>query len=209
MGDQLIEYGDPAEFRLRFVVPTPEAYHQYYNVISNPLLWFLQHYLWDTPRSPDIDKSIWDAWRDGYVAVNRMFADEIILAADAAGGDPLIMLQDYHLYLCAGLIRSRRPEARLQLFVHIPWPDPDYWRLLPMEMRRSICEGLLGNDIIGFQTPEHGRSFLYTCQAYVPDADPDYANSSVSWRGRRIAVRAYPISIDRAKQKYYSRVPGV
>ncbi|MDQ2655239.1 MAG: trehalose-6-phosphate synthase, partial [Chloroflexota bacterium] len=65
--EQLIEYGDPAEFRLRFVVPTPEAYHQYYNVISNPLLWFLQHYLWDTPRSPDITHEIWDAWRNGYV----------------------------------------------------------------------------------------------------------------------------------------------
>jgi trehalose 6-phosphate synthase len=196
LGEPLIEFGDPPEFRLRFVVPTPEAYHQYYNVISNPLLWFLQHYLWDTPRSPDITREIWDAWRDGYVAVNRLFADEIVAAADAAGGEPLIMLQDYHLYLCAGLVRKRLPDANLQQFVHIPWPDPDYWRLLPMEIRRAICEGMLGNDIVGFQTPEHGRSFMYTCQAYVPDARIDYATDSVLWQDRRIQVRAYPISID-------------
>jgi trehalose 6-phosphate synthase len=195
-GERLIEYGNPPEFRLRFVVPTPQAYHDYYNVISNPLLWFLQHYLWDTPRTPDITNEIWDAWRNGYVAVNRQFAEEIVAAADAVPGKKLIMLQDYHLYLCAGMIREMRPEARLQLFIHIPWPDPDYWRLLPLEMRRAICEGLLGNDIVGFQTPVHGRSFMYTCEAYVPGAVIDYATSSVRWRGRRIDVRVYPISID-------------
>ena len=196
--ERLIEFGDPPEFRLRFVVPSQECYHQYYNVISNPLLWFLQHYLWDTPRTPDITHEIWDAWRSGYVTVNRMFADEILAAVDAVDGDPLIMLQDYHLYLCAGFIRECQPNARLQLFVHIPWPDPDYWRLLPMEMRRGICEGMLGNDIVGFQTPDHGRSFMYTCQAYVPGAEIDYVTSSILWNNRRIEVRAYPISIDAA-----------
>jgi trehalose 6-phosphate synthase len=196
LGEQLIQYGDPPEFRLRFVVPTPEAYHQYYNEISNPLLWFLQHYLWDTPRSPDITKETWDAWRNGYAVVNKLFAEEIVTAIDAAGGEPLVMLQDYHLYLVAAFVRERRPHARLQQFVHIPWPDPDYWRLLPMEMRRAICEGMLGNDIVGFQTPDHGRSFMYTCQAYVPGASIDYEAGAVLWQGRRIEVRAYPISID-------------
>jgi trehalose 6-phosphate synthase len=195
-GEQLIEFGEPTEFRLRFVVPTHDAYHKYYNVISNPLLWFLQHYLWDTPRSPDITKEIWDAWREGYVAVNRQFAEEIITAIDAVGADPVIMIQDYHLYLCSRFVRDRCPNAHLQQFVHIPWPDPDYWRLLPTEMRRAICEGMLGNDIVGFQTPDHGRSFLYTCSAYVPDVEIDYATMSMRWRGRTIHVRAYPISID-------------
>lgn len=195
-GEQLIEFGDPTEFRLRFVVPTHEAYHKYYNVISNPLLWFLQHYLWDTPRSPDITKEIWDAWREGYVAVNRQFAEEVITAIDAVGADPVIMIQDYQLYLCSRFVRDRRPNAHLQQFVHIPWPDPDYWRLLPTEMRRAICEGMLGNDIVGFQTPDHGRSFLYTCSAYVPDVEIDYTTMSMRWRGRTIHVRSYPISID-------------
>jgi trehalose 6-phosphate synthase len=108
------------------------------------------------------------------------------------------MHQDYHLYLCPGFIRERQPDAILQHFVHIPWPDPDYWRLLPLEMRRGICEGMLGNDIVGFQTPEHARSFMYTCEAYVRDASIDYSANVVHWRGRRIEVRAYPISIDTA-----------
>ncbi len=195
-GETLIGFGDPSEFRLRFVVPDENSYHQYYNVISNPLLWFLQHYLWDTPRSPDITAETWAAWDDGYVAVNRLFADEILAACDQCDDEPVVMLQDYHLYLCPGFIRERNPDAILQHFVHIPWPDPDYWRLLPLRMRRAICEGMLGNDIVGFQTPEHARSFMYTCEAYVPDASIDYGGAGVLWNGRRIEVRAYPISID-------------
>jgi len=195
-GETLISTGGEGSFRLRFVVPTPEAYHWYYNVISNPLLWFLQHYLWDTPRTPDITHETWAAWRDGYVAVNRLFAEEILAACEQCDEPPIIMLQDYHLYLVAGFVRERAPNAALQHFVHIPWPDPDYWRLLPMAMRRAILEGMLGNDIVGFQTPEHARSFMYTCEAYVPGAEIDYRGSGVHWHDRRIEVRAYPISID-------------
>ncbi len=190
--------GDAPEFRLRFVVPTAESYHSYYNEISNPLLWFLQHYLWDTPRSPDITAATWKAWHEGYVAVNRLFAEEILAACSHCEQPPVIMLQDYHLYLCAGFIREQDPEAIIQHFVHIPWPDPDYWRLLPMTMRRSILEGMLGNDIVGLQTPSHARSFMYTCEAYVPGASVDYAGFSVEWNGRRTDVRSYPISVDTA-----------
>ncbi|MBA2277294.1 MAG: trehalose-6-phosphate synthase, partial [Chloroflexia bacterium] len=132
-GETLITPRGPgSRFRLRYVVPSPEAYHQYYNVISNPLLWFLQHYLWDTPRTPDITAETWAAWHDGYVAVNRMFADEILAACNQCEAEPVIMLQDYHLYLCAGMIREHNPHAIIQQFVHIPWPDPNYWRLLPL-----------------------------------------------------------------------------
>ena len=197
-GEGLIGYGTPSEFRLRFVVPDAESYHRYYNVISNPLLWFLQHYLWDTPRAPDITAETWTAWNEGYVTVNRLFAEEILAAREQCAVEPIIMHQDYHLYLCPGFIRERAPNAILQHFVHIPWPDPDYWRLLPLVMRRAICEGMLGNDIVGFQTPEHARSFMYTCEAYVPEATIDYAANAIGWGGRRIEVRAYPISIDTA-----------
>lgn len=185
-------------FRLRFIAPDPEAYNQYYNEISNPLLWFLQHYLWDTPRSPDITHKTWAAWRNGYVAVNQMFADEIVRACEdaSAEGEPIIMLQDYQLYLVGQKIREKRPQALIQHFIHIPWPDPDYWRLIPAEMRTAICEGMLGCDIVGFQTTNHARSFMYTCEAYVPDCSIDYVNRSVSWNGRTIRVRSYPISVD-------------
>ena len=108
------------------------------------------------------------------------------------------MLQDYHLYLCGGFVRETMPDAVLQHFVHIPWPDPDYWRLLTLVMRQAICEGMLGNDVVGFQTPAHARSFMYTCESYVPGASIDYAGRSVVWNGHRTEVRAYPISIDTA-----------
>ncbi len=188
--------GARPEFRLRFVVPEPIEYHRYYNEISNPLLWFLQHYLWDTPRSPDITAETWTAWNDGYVVVNRLFADEILKATEECVDEPIMMLQDYHLYLTPGFIRDRRPNAIIQLFVHIPWPDPDYWRLLPVKIRRQICEGMLGCDVLGFQTRDHARSFMYTCEAYVPGVVIDYSGRGVLWNGRRIEVRAYPISID-------------
>jgi trehalose 6-phosphate synthase len=196
-GEVLISPPGPRpDFRVRFVVPTPGQYHDYYNVISNPLLWFLQHYLWDTPRSPDITAETWRAWNEGYVEVNRLFAEEILEVCDDCTEEPIIMLQDYHLYLCGGFIREKRPLAVVQQFVHIPWPDPDYWRLLPLKIRRAICEGMLGNDIVGFQTRDHARSFMYTCEAYVPGATIDYNGRGVLWNGRRIEVRAYPISID-------------
>ena len=188
--------GDNPEFKLKFVLPSKRAYHLYYNEISNPLLWFLQHYLWDTPRAPDITQDIWTAWSDGYEVVNRLFAEEIVKIAETTDVEPIIMIQDYHLYLTPGMIRAMRPQALLQHFVHIPWPDPDYWRLIPKSMRQKICEGMLGNDVIGFQTRDHARSFMYTCESYIPDVQIDYAGRGILWQGRRIEVRSYPISID-------------
>jgi trehalose 6-phosphate synthase len=194
----ILPNGEKSEFRLRFVQPSRDAYHWYYNEISNPLLWFLQHYLWDTPRTPDITAETWQAWNDGYVVVNEQFATEILTAADSLDEPPVIMLQDYHLYLVGKLIRERRPDAILQHFIHIPWPDPDYWRLLPLKMRQAILEGMLGNDIVGFQTPSNARSFMYTCEAYLPNVSVDYQGGAVKIEGRTVRVRAYPISIDTA-----------
>ncbi|HET7035588.1 MAG TPA: trehalose-6-phosphate synthase [Thermomicrobiaceae bacterium] len=185
-----------SDFRLRFVVSDPEAYLEYYNQISNPLLWFLQHYLWDTPRSPDVDAATWHAWNHGYVEVNHQFASEIVAAAAAADEPPLVMLQDYHLYLTPGFLRELRPDLTIQHFIHIPWPDPDYWSLLPRPIRQAICHSMLQNDIVGFQTRHFARSFMYTCEANLDGADIDYGGRAVHYQGRTTWVRAYPISVD-------------
>ncbi|MGA7668889.1 MAG: trehalose-6-phosphate synthase [Nitrolancea sp.] len=194
-GETMIRTPD-SDVSLRFVLADSDAYDGYYNRISNPLLWFLQHYLWDTPRAPDINEETWHAWRHGYVPVNRQFANEIVEVAKVGEGRPLVMLQDYHLYLVPGQIREMMPNVMMQHFIHIPWPDPDYWQLLPREMRSDICKSLLGNDIVGFQTDAHARSFMNTCEANLDGVDLDYRGREIHYHGRTTRVAAYPISID-------------
>ena len=121
---------------------------------------------------------------------------ETILEQTADDQRPVVMLQDYHLYLAAQFIRERRPNALLLHFNHIPWPSVDSWLVLPQPLRRAICEGLLANDICGLQTDRYARNFLDTVDAFVRDARVDPAGRHVRWRGRTIWVRAYPISID-------------
>lgn len=195
-GSPIEERGSDYQYRLRFVTPAPEAYDRYYNVIANPLLWFLQHYLWDTPREPAITRDTHRAWCEGYVAVNRLFAEAIVDEARRAGQPAVVLLQDYHLYLAPATVREHLPDALVQLFVHIPWPDSDYWRVLAREMREAICRALCACDIVGFQTRRSARSFLRTCETFLPDAEIDYRTAAVRLAGRVTHARVYPISID-------------
>ena len=185
--------------RVHFLSPQPEAYEGYYNVISNPLLWFLQHSMWDIPRKPVIDRSTWAAWNEGYVTINQLFAKAIIDQTKTAPKRPLVMLQDYHLYLTARMVRNQlRPSERPSLshFIHIPWPGPDYWSILPPTMRTAILEGLLGADLLGFQTHSDVLNFIRTCQQYLTRVGVKYKIQRVWYRNHATHVRAFPISID-------------
>ena len=185
--------------RVHFLSPEPDAYDGYYNVIANPLLWFLQHSMWDISRKPIIDRSTWAAWNEGYVPINRLFAAAIVEQVKTAPNRPLVMLHDYHLYLAPRMIRSRlRPSERPTLFhfIHIPWPGPDYWSILPSKMRTAILEGLLGADILGFQTHDDVLNFIRTCQQYLTRVGARYKIQRVWYRNHATHVRAFPISID-------------
>jgi trehalose 6-phosphate synthase len=81
-------------------------------------------------------------------------------------------------------------------FVHIPWPGPEYWSILPPEMRQAILEGLCAVDILGFQTREDGLNFLRTCESHLPRAHSNYKRSRVWYRNHATHVRDFPISID-------------
>lgn len=190
--------GEPLD--VRFVNVSQEAYDRYYNVFANPLLWFLQHYLWDIAAAPNINAAVYDAWEHGYTVVNRAMAEAVAAAAGAGESRPVVLFQDYHLYLAPGYTRELLPKALLQHFVHIPWPAPRYWSLLPEAFRGPILRSLLQNDIVGFQTHRDAHNFLYTCEYLLPEARVSYRSSTVRWRNRTCYVRAYPISID---------VPGV
>jgi len=185
-----------------------EAWKQHYGTVANPFLWFMQHQLYTLPYEPVIDDSLVKAWQGGYRTVNRALADTIL---DETQHDrrPVVLLQDYHLYLAAAYIRERRPESLLLHFNHIPWPSVDSWLVLPQPLRRAICEGLLANDICGLQTDRYARNFLDTVEAFVRDARVDPAGRHVRWRGRTIWVRAYPISIDPDALTAFARGPEV
>ena len=155
---------------VRYVVTSRRVYHKYYNVFCNPLLWFLQHYMWNSPYNPNIDASVLDAWDDGYVQVNRAFADVVLEEAKRHSCPPVVMLHDYHLYLVPKYVRDAAPEALVSLFVHIPWPTPRYWQLLPAAIRRAICESLAAADVVGFQTLQDSRNFLATCEEVLRGA---------------------------------------
>ncbi|MCO6453427.1 MAG: trehalose-6-phosphate synthase [Caldilineales bacterium] len=191
--------GGKRPIHLRFLAPTTESYDGYYNVIANPLLWFLQHSMWDVPRKPVIDRTTWKAWEQGYVAINQLFAEAIVEETRQSQQRPLVMLQDYHLYLVGRMVRSRLPPARrptLLHFVHIPWPGADYWSILPPVMRTAILEGLLGVDVLGFQTHDDALNFMRTCQRYLSRASVKYNRRRVWYRNHATQVHAFPISID-------------
>jgi len=199
----LAERGDPAplitedgtRYDVAFVDPGAEAYELFYSVISNPLLWFIQHYLWDLAREPIVDSAIQRAWNDGYVRVNRDIADRVVVEAERSRKPALVFVQDYQMYCVPRLIRERLPEVRIQHFVHIPWPTPQYWTILPKNIRDAVVHGMLGADIIGFQTPRDVRNFLMTCEENL-GLTVDLRERTVFFDGRAIWVRNYPISID-------------
>lgn len=185
------------DFCVSFVVVDQEIYKDYYSIISNPLLWFVQHYMWNTPYVPVIDDKMHKAWHDSYVYVNKMFAEKIIEEAETDERKPLIMLQDYHLYTCPGYIRERIDDVFLSHFVHIPWPQSEYFGILPEYMQEAIVKGLLSNDILGLHVKKYVMNFLYTSEPYVDKVD--YEKGLIWYDGRVISVKHYPISVDDKK----------
>ncbi len=181
---------------LRYVVTPRRAYHKYYNVICNPLLWFLQHYLWNPPYNPTVDAGIHDAWETGYVPVNEAFAKTVIDEARTSRKPPVIMGHDYHLYLLPELVRHELPEAVIQHYVHVPWPTPLYWSMIPRYIVRRICESLCLADIVGFQTPQDRRSFFDTVEEFVPQAQVGRIAEVVELAGHLCNVKVYPASIN-------------
>lgn len=199
-GDGPVSLGESEEtIRVQFVSPSEAAYEGYYGVVSNPLLWFLQHSMWNIFREPTIDQTIWRHWEDGYVAVNMLFAEAIAREITSAAHPALVMLQDYHLYLAPKFIRHTfRPKGKYTLahFVHIPWPGAEDWGLLPARMREAILEGLCAVDLLGFQTREDGLNFIRTCESHLPGCRVNYGQGKIGFRKHTTFIRDFPISID-------------
>ena len=194
---------DDAKYRVRYLALPPEVFDRYYNLVSNRMLWFVHHYLFDAPRTPRFGRLARDGWND-YVAVNRRFADA--LAEEA--GEPAFLVQDYHLSLVPRMLRDARPDALIAHFSHTPFAGPDYFRILPGAMADDVLRGMLGADVLGFQSDEWAENFLLCCR-HVPGARVDLRARQVEVEGRRVTVRTYPIAIDAHALRAQAASPGV
>jgi trehalose 6-phosphate synthase len=171
------EHGGPideAGYRLRLVEHDADAYRRFYTVAANPTLWFVHHQL----AGADVGERFDDAWRNGYVPVNEGFAQAVVEELDRSPG-AAVFIHDYHLYVAPKLIRELRPDVRTSHFIHVPWPEPSAWAVLPEAIRGEILDGLLANDVVGFHTERWRRNFLGALDGECP-----------------IRVTAHPIGID-------------
>jgi trehalose 6-phosphate synthase len=176
-------------YRVRLLDVPEEHYDLYYNVMSNRFLWFICHYLWDPARTPSIGEEERASWR-AYEDVNRLFANAICASADVGVA---VMVQDYHLGLVPAMVRAQRPDLRIGIFWHIPFPDSDYLRLMPDRWSRRLLEGVLGADLIGFHTTRWANNFV-RCVSEVLEAQT--TSRFISHQGRRVRVGRYPVGVD-------------
>jgi trehalose 6-phosphate synthase len=188
---------DGSAFRLRLVAHDQAAHDWFYNVVANPMLWFLQHYLWELAYTPSMDIALQNAWDEGYARVNEGFAEAVLEELEAEP-EAAVFFHDYHLYLAPRLVREEAPDAVLAHFVHIPWPQTDYWHVLPDRMRRAIHEGILANDVIGFHAHRWRLNFLRAAND-LAGAECDFEAFAAEYGGRRALVTVHPISVDPAE----------
>lgn len=160
-----------------------EEVSDFYYGFSNCVLWPLCHYFTD-----HLDIQIPE--RRAYARVNSRYADRVL---DVAGEEDFIWVQDYQLGLVPGMIRQKRPDARIGLFWHIPFPDVDVFSILPGA--RGFIEAMIGADRIGFHAPKYVDNFLRTVTALTPHKI-DLHRGIITARGRKIQVAAWPISVD-------------
>ncbi len=195
------------EYSVCFVVSDDDAYDRFYNIFANPMLWFIQHYLWDLSNAPDIRRNEIEAFEFGYNVVNDDLARAVVEQIEGQD-EPVVMVHDYHLYTLPGLVRRARPDVFLHHFIHIPWTQSDSWRVLPHRIRKEIFSGLLANDIIGFHTQAYRRNFLQCCRDLL-DLDVDMEAGIVRVDGREVWVRSYPLPIDAAAIQKVARAERV
>ena len=194
-------------YRLRYLDIPPDIYDGYYNRISNGMLWFAHHYLWDTVTSPSFGPDVEEAW-DQYVDVNRRFAQALAEEGDALGRDTAFLIQDYHLSLVPRMLRELIPDALIAHFSHTSIAGPTYFRMLPVRIHDQVLHGMLGADVLGFHSPAWAENFLLSARQ-LPGARVDLARSRIVTDGREVTVRIHPISVDGRAMREEAATPRV
>lgn len=194
------KYAYPNTLKLAFVVPTTEESEWYYEHISNPLLWFIQH---NIPLRGVPERQKWDA---GYRKVNQMYADAIAKLGEQQPDPDYVLIHDYQLYLVPKILREKKPGLKTLHFTHIPWPPAARWQAVAnqsfarenpiREWIVEIIESLLHASALGFQTKMDVKNFIETASAFVPPGSLTVQGDVVQYDGREVLVKAMPISID-------------
>ena len=171
-------------YTLRRVWLSEEEDRGYYEGFSNEGLWPLCHIAHTRPLFRPED------WLF-YQRINRRFAD-VVLDEMAGTQSPILLVQDYHFALLPRMVKEARPDVRVAVFWHIPWPNPEAFGICPWQ--RELVEGLLGADLVGFHVQTHCNNFLQTVDRAL-EALTDWARFDVSRQGHVTRVRPYPISV--------------
>jgi trehalose-6-phosphate synthase len=176
---------DKPEYTLRRVWLSKEIEDGHYYGFSNEGLWPLCHIAHTRPifRASD--------WQS-YQTANRIFADALLQEMEGVD-QPLVLVQDYHFALLPRMIKEARPDARVAIFWHIPWPNPEAFGICPWQ--RELVSGLLGADLIGFQIQAHCDNFLETVDAAL-ESRIEWERFAVKRGGHVTFVRPFPISVD-------------
>lgn len=194
-------------YHLRYLDLPPDVYDGYYNGISNGMLWFVHHYLWDTVSTPSFGPDIDELW-DRYVEVNRRFAHAVAEEGTALGPDTAFLIQDYHLSLVPRMLRELIPDALIAHFSHTSIAGPTFFRMLPTRIHDQVLRGLLGADVLGFHSPAWAENLLLAARQ-LPGARTDLARSRIVIEGREVAVRIHPISVDAKAMRQAAATPRV
>jgi trehalose 6-phosphate synthase len=173
---------------------TAEEAQGYYHQMSNRTIWPLYH---DAIREPEFDHTWWRP----YVEVNRRFARA---AAKAAPRNGTVWVHDYHLQLAPAMLRAWRSDVRIGFFLHIPFPPEELFAWLPW--RERVLQGLLGADVVGFQTYAGAQNFSRLARQYTTAEGTD---TLLEYQGRKVAVNSYPISIDFRDFESVAELPKV
>jgi len=174
---------DP-RYTLRRVWLTSEEESRYYDGFANEGLWPLCHI---AHTRPIFRASDWEA----YQLVNRKFADAVLHEMEG-NANPIVFVQDYHFALLPRMVKAARPDARVAIFWHIPWPNPEAFGICPWQS--ELLEGLLGADLIGFHIPLHCNNFLDTVDR-VLESRTDREHMTARRHGHTTTIRPYPVSV--------------
>jgi trehalose 6-phosphate synthase len=183
--DRLQVPPDDPRYTLRRVWLTKEEEEGYYYGFANEGLWPLCHI---AHARPLFRASDWKHYQD----VNQKFADALLEEMEHISR-PVVLVQDYHFALLPRMIKQSRPDARVAIFWHIPWPNPEAFGICPWQ--RELVDGLLGADLIGFHIQAHCTNFLQTVDRTV-ESRIDWEHVSVQRLDHRTAVQPFPISVE-------------